>query len=576
MAKKKLARAPQPSAQALAEQNAIWLGNAVDDGPLHIHTERPKTTFATIEAHDPAPAVLNAAQRLVASANRNQCLYTWDRQRMEFIPCAYPSSTTTREEKFRAPSGFRYVPHSLLPECPHFGNPDRTAVECRMTPHQVTRDGIATYYLQVDPQFHPCPFIFVLRDRQPRSLIDAKPTIKNEVKNEVKAEDEPFFSLTPLDRYPPATPSSGGRRVIKNEFKDEPLFSSTPLDCYRPASRDQRRHKPYQYSTQKQGLGPRGVGRNAVAGPSQPLPRLVINLADDDDGAAPLYHPTPPAPSAAFLSAHPELPRYNHAEADANRVEDAPLMQVLLAQVTNQQDTKEYGGHFWLREGPNTSVYLDVDFPARLFPYCSGERLANRLAAEGPVGPASITRFLMRLGTTEGVPSATYIHFLTDLRVCPVCSLRFTAPALNQHLARDGNFHRCGNVPSLRITSPVGTQAYGRILEPQPFPVGPRPNRPATAVYAEFTLLTALGIAVRALDTVLGLPDEVYRAVMAGMVACHDCNKVRTVHAHVAHRPHNQCADIGPGTSSFIVVSSRQVAEIGADGERTVIDVDEQ
>ncbi|KAJ7657849.1 hypothetical protein DFH06DRAFT_1327906 [Mycena polygramma] len=550
MAKKKVARAPQPSAQALAEQNTTWVINAIEGGPPHVHTERRKTNFATIEDQDPAPALLNNAQEVVASANRNQLLYTWDRERMQFVACAYPSSTTTREEKFRAPSGFRNVPHPYLPECPHFGNPNRTAAECRMTPHQITRDGTVTYYLQVDPEYHPCSFIFVLRERPPRSLLPSADA-KRAIKNEVKAEDEPFFSLTPLDRYPPATASSGGRR------------------CRRTS----------QYTAKQQVLGSRAVGRNAVAGPSQPLPPLVINLADDDDGAPsypPTYPPTHPPPSVEFLHAHPELPRYNHAEADANRVEDAPLMQLLLAQVAHQQETKEYSGHFWLREGPNTSVYLDVDFPARLFPYCSGEDLAIRLAAEGPVGPPPITKFLMRLATTDGVPSATYISFLTDLRTCPVCALRFTAPALNAHLARDGNFHRCGNVPSFRITSPVGTQAYGKILQAPPFAFGPRPDRPATAVYAEFALITALGIAVRALDTVLGLPDDVYRAVMAGMVPCHDCNKVRTVHAHIAHRPHDRCADVGPGTSSFIAISSRQVAEIGPDGERTVINVDEQ
>ncbi|KAJ6449148.1 hypothetical protein C8R47DRAFT_1095552 [Mycena vitilis] len=107
--------------------------------------------------------------------------------------------------------------------------------------------------------------------------------------------------------------------------------------------------------------------------------------------------------------------------------------------------------------------------------------------------------------------------------------------------------------------------------------MGPHPSRSHSekARYVEFGFLTALGIAVSALNTVLGLPDDIFNAAILGIVPCPDCSRVRTVHAHLQHRPGGVCVDIGPGKSSFIAMGNQQVMEVRDDGEHAVLGVEE-
>ncbi|KAJ7913931.1 hypothetical protein B0H13DRAFT_1873391 [Mycena leptocephala] len=109
------------------------------------------------------------------------------------------------------------------------------------------------------------------------------------------------------------------------------------------------------------------------------------------------------------------------------------------------------------------------------------------------------------------------------LRVCVGCGGHFTPPAFNAHLLVRGNDHVCGNHPSHPKVSCVETVAYGEYLRPRAFAVGRHPAHPHSAPYQEYGYLTALGIALSALNTKLGLPDDIFQAVRLGLVPCPDC-----------------------------------------------------
>jgi hypothetical protein len=127
----------------------------------------------------------------------------------------------------------------------------------------------------------------------------------------------------------------------------------------------------------------------------------------------------------------------------------------------------------------------------------------------------------------------------------------------------------------MKTVSCVATVPYGEYLRPRAFAFGRHLAHPHTAPYREFGSLTALGYALSALNTVLGLPDDIFQAVRLGLVACPDCSIFRTVHAHLAHRPDDRCGDLGPRDSSFIAVTTDTVAQIGPNGECTSLTVPE-
>jgi hypothetical protein len=239
---------------------------------------------------------------------------------------------------------------------------------------------------------------------------------------------------------------------------------------------------------------------------------------------------------------------------------------------------------------------MDARFPTRLRPYSSGGNLANRIQMAGPVGPAPVTNFLFALATTHSVLGSSYTNFFNLLRVCQCCGGHFTRAAYERHLGVDGNHHVCLNHPSKAIGALISPTAsisilpylkvpwlasvpYGELLLPrftaigsQPLPSHTSRTRPS-APYREFGSLTALGIALYALNTPFGLPDNIFEAVRIGLVACGGCGMIRTIHAHIAHRPGGLCSDPGAGDSYYVALNADEVAVIGLEGEHHVMSI---
>jgi hypothetical protein len=119
----------------------------------------------------------------------------------------------------------------------------------------------------------------------------------------------------------------------------------------------------------------------------------------------------------------------------------------------------------------------------------------------------------------------------------------------------------------------VESAAYGELLRPSPFALGRPCGRSQTAPYQEFGYLTALGSALASLNTKLGLADDIFQAVRLGLVPCPECGRIRTVHAHIAHRPDGRCEDVGPRHSSYICINENTLAEIGPSGQRRLLTV---
>ncbi|KAJ7834887.1 hypothetical protein B0H14DRAFT_3461739 [Mycena olivaceomarginata] len=291
------------------------------------------------------------------------------------------------------------------------------------------------------------------------------------------------------------------------------------------------------------------------------------------------YHRPQPRPLAPARQRIDPVYRYTDEEAQANLQEDPTLAALTAADAKRIAETKQYGSSFWLQDGPRGLAYLDPRFPARLSPYSSGGHLANRIQMAGPVGPAPITKFIFALATTHGVLGSLYANFFNILRVCQCCGGHFTPAAYQALLGVDGNSHICLNHPSKAIVPWVASVPYGALLppcftafSPHPAPLHTSHTRPS-APYHEFGSLTALGIALYALNTTLGLPDDVFEAVRIGLVPCAACGIIRTVHAHLAHRPGRVCCDPGSADSSFMALNADEVTAFGPLGDRQIITI---
>ncbi|KAJ7638025.1 hypothetical protein DFH06DRAFT_1478541 [Mycena polygramma] len=533
--------AAQSKARAATARNNTWRDNVINGGPLPVHDLHQPSRVPAIEDRDPPRHLMESYQRAFADANENGDLLTMHKNNTELSPCPHPSSTTANFEIFKEPSGFRLLPLNVLPHCPHNANPDRNEDDCRMRAHTYIRDGRVTYYLQVPPQSHACSFISVLKHRDQRPLFPTPFT-----GDAVKHETQPMLLTPPVvDRPLAYKPATRTKRGAKTKTRSNPSAKGLAL-----------------------GRRPVAVGLNSIAGPSTsralgaPIPALVIDLVGDDDDA-----PSPPLPP----------PRFSADEAATNLIGDPELLRLTHTHRLFQNDNKSYENSFWMLDGPGVRPYPNPLFPPRLSPYSSGDAMAVRVAEAGQCGPLILNEFAFNVATTDGVSSAAWDGFTSIMRVCSGCGNHFTSRALNDHLLIDGNDHRCGNHPQRPVASPVESPAYGKLLTGRPFMMGPHPSRSRSekARYIEYGYLTALGIALSAVNTVLGLPDDIFNAVLLGIIPCPDCSRVRTVHAHLTHRPGGVCVDMGPGRSSFVAMGNQQVTEVRDDGERSVFTVED-
>ncbi|KAJ7612028.1 hypothetical protein DFH06DRAFT_1125252 [Mycena polygramma] len=519
---------PAVAAQAAANHAATiqqnrWLANAATDGDLPVHDPLPASPAARVEDDDPDYRILRRMQAELATANRSRTLLTiLNKSDTEWTRMLYPSHTSKNFETFIQPSGFRNIQADSLPLCPHYLNPRRTATECRMRcrSHRMP-SGETIYYLQVPREFHVCSFIAILRHKE---------------------------------RRPRSSPSRKRKRFIKGEDDDE----------------DEVRDLLATPSSKRRG----GGAGSSTAGPSTAssspsTSRLpVIDLSLDDFLNVPSSSPTPSHSLSPVRRTRRPVGPWTGAEARLNLLGDSEFISLTRQDQTMINDGKDYNKLFWMHDGPDGRLFQDTRFPERVRPFSSGYALAKRIALAGPVGPHQITKFLTDLATTDGVSPTAWTNFLDMLRVCHGCGGHFTPAALNAHLIVDGDYHRCGNHPAFDIVSPVQSVPYGELLRPHFVGLAPPPFR-RTAPYFEYALLTALGIALSALNTVLGLPDDVFQAARLGVVPCADCARYRTVHAHLQHFVRGVCGDVGPRGSCFIARNADEVTEVAATGERT-------
>ncbi|KAJ7679326.1 hypothetical protein DFH06DRAFT_1121049 [Mycena polygramma] len=543
----------------------VWIDNAIANGPLPVHLPAPPSAAAQITDADPTPEELHEFSVVLAHSNQTGTLVTLaNKGDKVWTELEYPYYTTAETIHYVAPSGFRNLADARLPKCAHFSNPFRSEAECTMRPHtRQTPDG-PVVFLQVDTNHHACPFIAVIRKRK------SHPLHAQRIKAEVKAEPKAGLLLPPKNARPTAKEGVLGRR--RPALSRQNALASLPI------------------------AGPSGVAASRGAGPSRPSnapARVVIDVDALDD--------TPPS-SSSLLSSSPSLlssslpssspptsspwstrpfissttrkttTLYTAREAFFNAVgSDALKSQTALSRA-HLAETKDYTTSPWLVDGPDRKRPSPGTLIARLIPYASGGELADRIAVALPVGPAAFTQFLVCVATTDGVSGEACTAFFNMVRQCDCCKLQFTPFAYNQHLYRSGNVYLCRNHPAHNIVSPVVPGAYGELVERRRYSLGHHPaKRNRVSPYREYGSLTALGIALSALDTRLGLPDDIFQAVRVALVPCADCARFRTVHAHLAHLAGGVCSDIGPGESSFIAVSSDRAMEVDGAGKRTTI-----
>ncbi|KAJ7817682.1 hypothetical protein B0H14DRAFT_2601852 [Mycena olivaceomarginata] len=376
-----------------------------------------------------------------------------------------------------------------------------------MRPRSHQRNGETFVYLQVPKNHHKCSFIAVVHPREWR-LLRSDPA-KRELQDE--ATELVMHLTTPPNKHE-LKPHLPQKRDRKGALRRQP---ATKVQTLGQTSRPLKRQHTLSSIP---GLSTTAASRSSAG----KLPHSIIHLdSDGEDAAPPPYSLPVPSRSGAGI-----VDRYTDNEARLNMVGDEPLMALTRSRHKELLKDREYPCSFWLLDGPNGQRYADPRFPARLSLYVFGGSFATWVIDTGPVGPRPITQFIFAIATTDGVSGPTYTNFLNMLRVCFGCGGHFTPPAFNQHLIVAGNFHLCGNHPSRPIVLSLSVATL-------PIPI-PRP-------YREFGSLTALGITLSALNTKLGLPDDVFQAVRLGLILCIDCGRIRTVHVHLAHSPGGVC-----------------------------------
>ncbi|KAJ7243428.1 hypothetical protein B0H12DRAFT_1074018 [Mycena haematopus] len=553
-------RGPRPSQQSLQQ---TWVENAIDEGPLPIHDHRRPGRRFDIRDQDPSAADLRIYQQQLADSNSTGELLTFRHKQSGWHAHPYPCHS--KQDIKRKPSDFCDLPDTCLPLCPHAANPLRTEDECRMRPHTHRHKSAGVvHYLQVPPEMHACSFIAVLKDHS--SAVIKKEEVKEETITPVKEETTVTPSISRIQRKRELKWES---TLIKTEVLGNPLraMSSRRSKPARAVSAPRLKREYALLSMDSSSPALAGPS-SAVAGPSY----APIIIDDDDIPGLVRSSPTPMEwPKARRLhgARTPGLTTYTAAEAEANLVGDQYLRELIRGRTTEILASHDFNRNVWLQEAAG-------DFPLRLSAYRPGSSLALRITAASDFAATPVGVFISALANTHGVLGLSFDHLLNLLRACYGCGHHFTPAGFNHHLVRDGNDFRCGNHPGRAVVGRVGgSKPYEALLQPRPYPrpAGGQDERERVR-YNDFDLTTALGLALSALNTKLGLPDDIWEAVRSGIVVCDDCACVRSVHAHLDHLRGGTCGDL-PGGPFFIAVASDEVALIGSNNERTILTVDE-
>lgn len=240
-----------------------------------------------------------------------------------------------------------------------------------------------------------------------------------------------------------------------------------------------------------------------------------------------------------------------------------------------------------------------ADFPSHLRPYSNTGRpgtICGRVFDASEYSNTIVGVLIRHLCTTPGILGIAFDNFTNLLRTCQGCANHFTPDGFNAHLLPkgDGTYY-CGNHPNraagqfrlaspksglsftddltLPPVSPVDITVYKDDLPQRQFPLGCVPGEHGGIKFIEFGSVTAVGIALIALNTKMGLPDDIWQGIRSAIVSCADCGHMRSIHAHNAHLVNGVCQDVPE--SCLIALSANEVAAIGADGRRSVIAITE-
>ncbi|KAJ7688777.1 hypothetical protein B0H14DRAFT_3533117 [Mycena olivaceomarginata] len=310
--------------------------------------------------------------------------------------------------------------------------------------------------------------------------------------------------------------SDPAKRELQDEATELVMHLTTP-----PNKHDLKPHLP-QKRDRKGALRRQPAAKGSCRTPSS------TSIATARTLRPPPYSLPAPSRSGAGV-----VDRYTDNEARLNMVGDEPLMA--------------------LTRSHREELLKDREYPRSFCLYVFGGSFATRVIDAGPVGPRPITQFIFchRHHRRRLWPD---LHQLSQHapRLLWLRRAFHTSCFQPSTSSSPATFICVGTTPRAPLCLALHPPRTATYSDPVLFAVGRHPAHPHSAPYREFGSLTALGIALSALNTKLGLPDDVFQAVRLGLIPCVDCGRIRTVHAHLAHSPGGVCLDVGERDSSFI------------------------
>ncbi|KAJ7481511.1 hypothetical protein FB451DRAFT_1394162 [Mycena latifolia] len=526
-----------------------------------IHGRRPLSTTDEfrIENRDPPVSDMQRYQEELFEANRledwisfaraedNDGADGWRRGTAYVLP---HTTLSTGVVKFTAPSGYVNLPSSFMPLCPHYGNRLRSEAECRMSIHTHLDSKLGRiYYLQVDPKrYHHCPFILLCPKRDSISSL-VKP--------------EPGQGLRAMQTHRHRQPAASSSRI---KLEDVPTPSIKLEDTSRPAGSSSRfKVEEFPYSSASSCSSSRFKEESALR--RLTTPPTVIEIPDDPPARTSRHNrPRPraisPSSSRGRRSALAVNCLFSPAEAERNRNPSQAFLQKIRS-IFPADFSRDVHEHILADEN-------SAEFPLEFQVYRANSEHRNRVLEHSTLTATDVGRFIRRLTSTYGVPSATFDLFKSIVLTCHCCGNFFTPNAFNAHLALENH---AGQQQTICRANPL-RHAVNTINIPQPngflpectWPVGRRPGQIYAADFTEH-LHTPTGIAFLAVNTPLGVPEDIWYALLTAVFICETCVLARTLPAHAAHLKNGVCQDIGPHDVSVILTAKGKGKALGPAGD---------
>ncbi|TDL13994.1 hypothetical protein BD410DRAFT_846443 [Rickenella mellea] len=125
--------------------------------PVIRQVESAQTTQERyIASHDPPAALLEQLHRELRQAEREGKLLTYDVDQQRWTEWFRPMHNFKSGPREMAAQGFKKLPDSALPLCPHAANLFRTRSTCIMQPHRQTVQGVTEWRFR--NKEHNCMF----------------------------------------------------------------------------------------------------------------------------------------------------------------------------------------------------------------------------------------------------------------------------------------------------------------------------------------------------------------------------------------------------------------------------------